>query len=54
MNHFGLLIKADYLAVSKNEPLLFITGKNGTELYSLDLDTVAEKLDVRMDFAEVI
>lgn len=53
MNHFGL-IKADYLAVSKIEPLLFITGKNGTKLFSLDLDTVAEKLDSQMDSEKVI
>lgn len=44
IEHPGISIRADYIALSKTDPVLFITGKNDTQLYSCDLSNVEEQL----------
>lgn len=45
MDHVGVSIRADYLAASKTNPLLFITGKSDTRLFSIDLDMIADNFE---------
>lgn len=45
MDHLGISVRADYLAISKTDPLLFISGKYDNRLFSIDLDTIAQTLE---------
>lgn len=44
MGNFAGSVNADFLAISKTEPVLYITGRNSLELFSMNLDDVEEPL----------
>lgn len=43
MNNQLTSIRTDYLAISKKNSVLFITGKTDLKVYSLDLDHISDK-----------
>lgn len=51
--HPGISIRADYLALSKTESVLFISGKDDTKLYFIDTDSVEDQIEALSSKEEV-
>lgn len=54
MEHPGSTIRADYLAISKTNSVLFFTRKKDTKLYSFDLEYIGEEVESKLSTEQVI